>query len=236
MAIPRTQPSAYPAILSYGFRPFFLLGSLQAGLAILMWLPLYYGKLATLKPVCACGLAYPRTALWLSDGSHYRVPAYRNPELDGTTAGSGFPLGPAGIDLDRGPGRRVLLAGNRLAPERSNRLLISCCRSGCSSGGNHRRSKLAEPQGAVAGRDPSGGKCPVSCRSPFRRDIRYEPPPRPGSGRHSRHGYRRPHHTELHPQLAGSRKAGTAPDTLWQIRCWDDRAFRGGACGVDRLS
>ncbi|RWA63121.1 NnrS family protein [Mesorhizobium sp.] len=49
MAIPRTQPSAYPAILSYGFRPFFLLGSLQAGLAILMWLPLYYGKLATLS-------------------------------------------------------------------------------------------------------------------------------------------------------------------------------------------
>ena len=49
MAIPRTQPSAYPAILSYGFRPFFLLGSLQAGVAILLWLPLYYGKLATLS-------------------------------------------------------------------------------------------------------------------------------------------------------------------------------------------
>ncbi|MDX8461740.1 hypothetical protein [Mesorhizobium humile] len=30
MAIPRTRPSAYPAILSYGFRPFFLLASLQA--------------------------------------------------------------------------------------------------------------------------------------------------------------------------------------------------------------
>ncbi|MDX8481489.1 NnrS family protein [Mesorhizobium sp. VK24D] len=47
MAIPRTRPSAYPAILSYGFRPFFLLGSLQAGTAILFWLPLYYGKLET---------------------------------------------------------------------------------------------------------------------------------------------------------------------------------------------
>jgi len=30
IAIPRTRPSAYPAILSYGFRPFFLLASLQA--------------------------------------------------------------------------------------------------------------------------------------------------------------------------------------------------------------
>ncbi|RRH91033.1 NnrS family protein [Mesorhizobium tamadayense] len=47
MAVPRTRPSAYPAILSYGFRPFFLLGSLQAATAILLWLPLYYGKLET---------------------------------------------------------------------------------------------------------------------------------------------------------------------------------------------
>ena len=47
MAIPRTRPSAYPTILSYGFRPFFLLGSLQAGTAILFWLPLYYGQLST---------------------------------------------------------------------------------------------------------------------------------------------------------------------------------------------
>ncbi|TIW87847.1 MAG: short-chain dehydrogenase, partial [Mesorhizobium sp.] len=47
MAIPRTRPSAYPAILSYGFRPFFLLGSLQAAIAMLLWLPLYYGRLVT---------------------------------------------------------------------------------------------------------------------------------------------------------------------------------------------
>jgi uncharacterized protein involved in response to NO len=49
MAIPRTRPSAYPAILSCGFRPFFLLASLQAATAILMWLPLYYGRLETLS-------------------------------------------------------------------------------------------------------------------------------------------------------------------------------------------
>lgn len=49
MAIPRTRPSAYPAILSYGFRPFFLLASLQAATAMLMWLPLYYGRLETLS-------------------------------------------------------------------------------------------------------------------------------------------------------------------------------------------
>jgi uncharacterized protein involved in response to NO len=35
-----------PAILSYGFRPFFLCGSLYAGIAILAWLPMFDGSLA----------------------------------------------------------------------------------------------------------------------------------------------------------------------------------------------
>lgn len=47
MAVPRTRPGNYPAILSYGFRPFFLLGSLYAGATILFWLPLLYGRLQT---------------------------------------------------------------------------------------------------------------------------------------------------------------------------------------------
>lgn len=47
MAIARVRPGHYPAVLSYGFRPFFLLGSLQAGLALLFWLPLFTGQLAT---------------------------------------------------------------------------------------------------------------------------------------------------------------------------------------------
>lgn len=34
-----------PAILSYGFRPFFLLGAVYAGLAILVWLPVFLGEL-----------------------------------------------------------------------------------------------------------------------------------------------------------------------------------------------
>ena len=35
-----------PAILSFGFRPFFLLGSIYAGLAILVWLPVFHGELS----------------------------------------------------------------------------------------------------------------------------------------------------------------------------------------------
>ncbi|MEW9804708.1 NnrS family protein [Mesorhizobium sp. ZMM04-5] len=47
MAIPRTRPGNYPAFLSYGFRPFFLLGSIWGGLAVLAWLPILSGRLET---------------------------------------------------------------------------------------------------------------------------------------------------------------------------------------------
>lgn len=47
MAIPRTRPGNYPAILSYGFRPFFLLAALQAGGAIVFWIPLFSGQIET---------------------------------------------------------------------------------------------------------------------------------------------------------------------------------------------
>lgn len=46
MAIPRLKAYDGPAILSYGFRPFFFLGALYGGLAILLWLPLLFGWLA----------------------------------------------------------------------------------------------------------------------------------------------------------------------------------------------
>lgn len=45
-AIPRLKPYTGPAVLSYGFRPFFLLGSIWAGLEVLAWLPMFYGELS----------------------------------------------------------------------------------------------------------------------------------------------------------------------------------------------
>ncbi|OFW98004.1 MAG: short-chain dehydrogenase [Alphaproteobacteria bacterium RIFCSPHIGHO2_12_FULL_66_14] len=44
--IPRLKPYGGPALLSYGFRPFFLLGSILAGLEVLAWLPMFYGELS----------------------------------------------------------------------------------------------------------------------------------------------------------------------------------------------
>ena len=43
--IPRLRDYHGPALLSYGFRPFFLFGSLYAGIAVLAWLPMFYGEL-----------------------------------------------------------------------------------------------------------------------------------------------------------------------------------------------
>ena len=44
--VPRLRAYAGPALLSYGFRPFFLFGACYAALAILVWLPLFDGEIA----------------------------------------------------------------------------------------------------------------------------------------------------------------------------------------------
>jgi uncharacterized protein involved in response to NO len=46
MPIPRLRAYQGPAVLSYGFRPFFLLGAIFAGIAVLLWLPMFYGDIA----------------------------------------------------------------------------------------------------------------------------------------------------------------------------------------------
>ncbi len=45
-AVPRLKPYDGPALLSYGFRPFFLLGSIWAALEVVTWLPIFYGELS----------------------------------------------------------------------------------------------------------------------------------------------------------------------------------------------
>jgi uncharacterized protein involved in response to NO len=45
MSIPRLRDYNGPAIFSYGFRPFFLFGSIYAGAMILIWLPVFDGEL-----------------------------------------------------------------------------------------------------------------------------------------------------------------------------------------------
>ena len=47
--MPRRDAYRGPAILSYGFRPFFLASALYAALAVLLWLPMFFGELGTLS-------------------------------------------------------------------------------------------------------------------------------------------------------------------------------------------
>jgi uncharacterized protein involved in response to NO len=44
--IPRLRRYGGPGILSHGFRPFFLFGAIYAGVAVLAWLPVYFGEIA----------------------------------------------------------------------------------------------------------------------------------------------------------------------------------------------
>jgi uncharacterized protein involved in response to NO len=44
--IPRLRDYKGPALLSYGFRPFFLFGAIYAGAAVLVWLPIFNGQIA----------------------------------------------------------------------------------------------------------------------------------------------------------------------------------------------
>ena len=49
--ISRLRAFSGPAILSYGFRPFFLFGAIYSGLAILVWLAIFFG--------CPCRKSHP---------------------------------------------------------------------------------------------------------------------------------------------------------------------------------
>ncbi len=46
VAIPRLNEYSGPPLLSYGFRPFFLLASLYAAISIVLWIPQFYGFLS----------------------------------------------------------------------------------------------------------------------------------------------------------------------------------------------
>ena len=45
MTVPRYRDYQGWPVFSAGFRPFFLAGAIQAGVAILVWLPVFYGEL-----------------------------------------------------------------------------------------------------------------------------------------------------------------------------------------------
>ena len=103
-----------PAVLSYGFRPFFLLASLNAGIAILGWLPMLNGNLALPTALA------PRD--WhIHEMLYGYLPAVITgflltaiPELDQPAAHSGQAASHASIGLDGRALRRRGFAVDRL--------------------------------------------------------------------------------------------------------------------------
>jgi hypothetical protein len=98
---PAARRRAYrgPAILSYGFRPFFLLGAIYAGLAILVWLPVFHGELSLHSAFA------PRD----------RLPVDSDSELDRPITDSGQAAADTGSGLDSWPRRGDGLRRDRLA-------------------------------------------------------------------------------------------------------------------------
>ncbi|MEH6526454.1 MAG: NnrS family protein [Sneathiella sp.] len=45
MTTPKLKNYQGPALLSYGYKPFFFFGSLYSGFSVVLWLPLFYGEL-----------------------------------------------------------------------------------------------------------------------------------------------------------------------------------------------
>ena len=126
--IPRLKPYDGPALFSYGFRPFFLFGALYAGLAMLLWLPVFAGEFAVptafsprdwhvhemlygYVPAVVTGFLLTAIPNWTG-----RLP------LQGTAARSCCSLA-----LARRARRGDLLRHDRLACRRCRSTAASCC-------------------------------------------------------------------------------------------------------------
>src|SRR5215208_4442420 len=232
MPTPRLRRYDGPAILSYGFRPFFLLGSIYSGLAILVWLPVFRGELEL-----ASALA-PRD--WhVHEMLYGYLPAVITgflltavPNWTGRLPLQGRPLlvlvliwlaGRIAVTMSAWTGWAAAAVVDLAFPSRRR-----------NGGGarDRRGTQLAEPQGADRPRRSVCRQHHLPCRGPRERlrgrrgtrgDRRVGCPD---------HGHRRSHHSELHAKLARQREPGTPSGLLRSVR-----RCVGRACGhcVDRL-
>ena len=79
-------------MLSYGFRPFFLLGAVYAGLSILFWLPVYAGHIETFSVFAPVDWHIHEMLFGYLAGDRHRIPFDRHPELDRPAPVLGLPL------------------------------------------------------------------------------------------------------------------------------------------------
>ena len=140
--IPRLRAYSGPALLSYGFRPFFLFGACYAALAILAWLPLFYGEIAL-------ATAFTPRDWHVHEMLYGYIPAVVTgflltaiPNWTGRLPLQGWPLLVLVIVMGRGPCRGDAFGRDRLARCRADRFKFSAAGRRRDRARNYRRPQL----------------------------------------------------------------------------------------------
>ena len=195
-------------LFSYGFRPFFLLGSIYAGLAILVWLPVFHGEI-TLTSAFA-----PRD--WhVHEMLFGYLPAVITgflftaiPNWTGRLPIQGTPLMVlVAVWLAGRVWRDVLGAtpAGWLAMLVDTGFLLLVAAGGCPR--NPRRPQLAKSQCGDGAAAAAREQYRLPPRGAFSRRGRHRHPLRHRGGGIADRADRRADRSELHPQLAGARKS-----------------------------
>ena len=207
------------SLLTYGFRPFFLFGAIYAGLTVLAWLPMFYGELQVAS-------AFAPVDWHVHEMLYGYLPAIITgflltaiPNWTGRLPIQGTPLlvlvvvwlaGRVCVTLSAQIGwlaAGIVDAGFLI-------LLIAAATREIVAGKNWRNLQ-GHRHGDVAARRqcrlPYRGACARSCR------IRH--PHRHRRHRAADHADRRPHHSELHAQLAGARESRAPAGAVRALRC-----------------
>ena len=164
-----------PAILSYGFRPFFLFGAIWAGPRRRLWLPMLGGRLEFPSAFQPVEWHVHETRLRLRAGGHRRIPADGRPELDRPPAAGGTPL--LVLFLPWVAGRAAIAGlGSRSARGcRSHRPCVPLLRRHRRRARDHRRQQHPQSEGPRGARRScsSATGCSISRRTLGRSRLRH---------------------------------------------------------------
>ena len=216
--VPRLRAYAGPALLTYGFRPFFLFGAIYAGLTVLAWLPMFYGELEVASAFAPVDwhvheMLYGYLPAIVTGFLLTAIPNWTGRLADPGHAAAGAVRGVAG-----GPRLRHVVRADRLAGGRDRRCQLPDPGHRRRRARDRRRQELAKSPGHRHGDVAARRQYRVSSRGACARSCRIRHPHRHRGHRAAARADRRPHHSELHPQLAGARESGTAAGAVRALR------------------
>ncbi len=232
--IPRVKPYDGPPLFSYGFRPFFLGASLFAGLAVALWLPAYFGELSLPTAYPALVLAYPRDDLRLRRGGRRRLHPDGDPQLDRPFAAARRQADRAFRLVARRPVGDGVLGADRRHPGGGDRPRLPRAADRLRRARTRPRRPEPQSQGRLGARRAVARRSRLPCRGDRAGLRQLRRAHRPRRADPADHADRRPHHSELHPQLAGADESGRAAGAGRPLGRRGDRPLGGRAGGLDR--